>query len=398
MTKRTAVALLMCFVVSMTAGAQEPAQLVQHAAIPQSPHNLMAYLGPAKCQPATIDASLLLHKMPDVVGCMYEEKLAKIFRKFDDGIPKSRERFSNAPVGQIVEQTPDPASSLPSDKPITLTLSKGPDPQLPAAGPFQPPAAGSTAELPPPPNVPLVAVPEVVGFAVSDAQTAITIEGQLRAVSGGEESSPRQPGTVTRTEPPAHTQVEQGTIVTYWISSGPDVVPPAKKEPKNLPVSTTRQPPQVRVPLVEGMTLSQATFALNKAGLVPGKPSYEFSRDEPGFVSRQQPSFGAYVDRGAPVSLWLPSPWFSPMSVAAGLLVALTAGGVGLGYGYRRYRIARTRRLLQMKPSLAGDSETRFVLALQMDGPATTLRVRLEVGEVLFGAPLPIERQETNHA
>jgi len=393
MMERSAVALLMCFVVSMTTGAQELAQQAQHAPILQLPHSVVTYRGPAKCRPATIELMLRQHKMPDIVGCPYEEKLAISFREFDDGIPKPQKIFSNAPIGQIVGQAPDPAIRLPSDKPIILTLSKGPEPQQLSTGPSpQPPATGSTTELPQPPDVPIVAeVPEVVGLATSAAQKAITGR-RLRAVPGSEESSAMPRGTVTRTEPPAHTQVEQGATVTYWTSSG-----------------------QVRVPSVEGMPLSLATFVLRKAGLVPGKPSYEFSQAKPGFVSRQEPSADAQVNRGTLVSLWLPSDadnhvnpgppvspwppsaWFSPMSVVAALLVALTAVGVGFAYGYQRHRITRNRRLLHMKPSLASDSETRFILAMQMDGPATALRVRLEMGEVLFGEPLPIERQETNH-
>ena len=474
----TAVVVLLCFAAHPLARAQETAQSIHADALAQ--RELM------KCRPAVINRSLQQHVMPDVYRCTYDG-VVNSFRIFGGGVPQRKERFFDAPVGQIVDQAPlagqivgkvpELKSKLLPDKPIVLTVSRGLYSQtLPAASPAptssapkNPPAPATTTPAPVKGKKSIVAaphveVPYVVGWSESDAQNAIA-QRQLRAISRGDEPSPKQRGEVTRTLPHANVQVSRGSDVSYWMASGSNFVPwlgdrtidqaPAllattgfrlgvvtyrsspgtaglivEQDPQTntiaplgSPVAVTvntqsvksigdpqkkkhgspgsrgagtvsPQPVIVEVPSVLNMSLEQAISKLDRAGLTSGKVVHEFHLSPAGYVSRQDPLPGAIVERPAVVSLWVASAQASIMTLAAGLFVGLA--GIA-GWLWHRHLIEVTRRLLHIKPSLASASEMHVALAMQMDGPTVALRARLEMGEVRFEGPVPIERRETSH-
>ena len=589
----TVVVMLLCFAAPSLTTAQKSAHssaVAQHVPTQHLPPT--AYVRPTKCQPVTINISLQQHEMPDVTGCTYDE-VVNSFREFGGGMPKREERFSDAPVGQIVEQTPDLKSRLPQDKPIVLTVSKGLNPPPPPAAsmtlassalenlPIEVPlvprvvvpdvigssevdakssivqsqlraisrgdepslmprgkvtrtepqartpvhsdtdvdywvASGSNvvpdlsgqsieqsqmllaragfrpgavtyrsnpgiaglvldqdpraktiapldssvattvsrqpvgvtvpsvsaSEKPPieVPPVPRVEVPDVIGSSEADAQSSI-VQSQLRAISRGDEPSLMPRGKVTRTEPQARTPVHSDTDVDYWVASGSNVVPdlagqsveqsqtllaragfrpgvvtyrsspgiedlvldqdPRAKTiaPLDSSVATTvsRQPVGVTVPYVMDMPLKQAVSTLDEAGLASGRVVREFHLSRSGHVFRQDPRPGAIVEQPAAVSMWVSSALASIIALVAGLVVGLAGVAGWLWHMSRRRLIEVTRQMLRIKPSLASDNETRVTLAMPMDGPTTVLRARLEMGEVRFEGPVPIERRETSH-
>lgn len=453
----TVVVMLLCIAAPALTGAQNshPSAAAQHVSTQHLPPTITTYVRSTKCQPVTIDISLQQHEMPDVTGCTYDE-VVNSFREFGGGAPQREERFSGAPVGQIVEQVPDLKNRLPRDEPIVLTVSKGPQPPPPPPPP-PPPATNATSETSGtsgtsgtpassasenPPigvhSVPLVAVPDVIGSSESDAQNSMA-QSHLRAISQGHEPSLIPRGKVTRTEPQAPTPVHSDTGVDYWVASGSNVVPdlvgqsveqsqtllagagfrPGAVTYRNTPgiaglvlgqdprantvapldssvAMTVTQPVNVTVPSVMDMPLEQAMSTLGEAGLASGRVVREFHLSRNGRVFRQDPLPGAIVAKSAEVSMWVSSV-AAIVALVAGLSVGL-AGIAGWLWHMSRQRLIKvTQRMLRIKPSLASDNESQVTLAVPMAGPTTALRARLEMGEVRFEGPVPIERQETNH-
>jgi eukaryotic-like serine/threonine-protein kinase len=129
----------------------------------------------------------------------------------------------------------------------------------------------------------LVAVPDVSGLTGPEA-TAILDENGLEPREGDERASSEfEEGQVIETDPPAGQEVEEGSVVTYFTSTGPE---------------------QVAVPEVVGLAEDDARAALGEAGLEVGERSEETSEDvEEGAVIRSSPAVGAEVDVGTAVDL-----------------------------------------------------------------------------------------------
>jgi len=128
--------------------------------------------------------------------------------------------------GRVVDQTPDGNKEAPEGSTVTLTLSKGPVP------------------------VKETEVPNITGKTTDEAEallTAANLKGQAH-----EESNEAEAGTVFKQGKNTGEVVEEGTVIEYWVSTGPDTID---------------------VPNLTGKTKEQAIEALGD------KLSYTFSSD-----------------------------------------------------------------------------------------------------------------------
>lgn len=128
--------------------------------------------------------------------------------------------------GHVVDQTPDGNKEAPEGSTVTLTLSKGPVP------------------------VKETEVPNITGKTKEEAESmlaAAKLKGQAH-----EEANDAEAGTVFKQGKNTGEIVEEGTVVEYWVSTGPDTIV---------------------VPNLTGKTKEQAIEALGD------KLSYTFSSD-----------------------------------------------------------------------------------------------------------------------
>ncbi len=113
-----------------------------------------------------------------------------ITRKADDTIPQD----------QVMDQNPEPGSYPGGSTTITLTVSGGPN---------------------------MVTIPNVVGQDSDKACALLANQYHLVCGNQGPEASNLPAGQITRTDPPAGTQVAEHSTVNYWYSLGPTPTPTA---------------------------------------------------------------------------------------------------------------------------------------------------------------------------
>ena len=166
------------------------------------------------------------------------------------------EQSAATPQGQIMRQSPLGGSLVRGGSSIHVTLSKG------------------SADL---------KVPELTALTLTEAMHQLTGAGL-------------QVGVITRQ---AHPTVEEGQVISS--------IPPAGDKTKpgtsvNLEVSTGQE--QYKVPKVIGRGLTHAKKALESAGFVTGKVTYNFDEDRRGgIVLRQDPAADSRPAR-APRWIW----------------------------------------------------------------------------------------------
>lgn len=109
-----------------------------------------------------------------------------------------------------------------------------------------------------PPAPQTVAIPAVANMSETDARNQVIAAGLRLGESQPQESSVEQKDRVVSTNPPAGTVVDERSLVTLVIGSGPA---------------------SVNVPRLEGMTLAEAQAALEKAGLELGAQTQQQTSD-----------------------------------------------------------------------------------------------------------------------
>ena len=165
----------------------------------------------------------------------------------------------NAPVGQVIEQTPVAGVDLALGQPISLVVSSGPE---------------------------QIELPNLEDEPENDALAALNDLG-LRWNLRSENSNEIADGNVIRSEPPAGTLVLAGDIIVLYISSGPA---------------------NVRVPDVSGMTEDAARSTLEGQGFQMQVSQGTIETDEEandGRVAEQFPAADASVQPGAVVTVTL---------------------------------------------------------------------------------------------
>jgi eukaryotic-like serine/threonine-protein kinase len=135
-----------------------------------------------------------------------------------------------------------------------------------------------------PPAPQTVEVPPVAGLSENDARTQILAAGLRLGDPQRRESSVEQRGQVIDTNPPIGTQVDERTVVTLIVGSGPA---------------------SVNVPLLAGKTLQEAQALLEQAGLELGTQTQQETSDSRlvGRVIGSTPPAGSPVEGGSEVAL-----------------------------------------------------------------------------------------------
>jgi serine/threonine-protein kinase len=129
-------------------------------------------------------------------------------------------------------------------------------------------------------------VPSVVNLAEADAAAALTDAG-FNPVRQSEASDTVAEGLVTRTDPTAGTEAEDGSDVSYWVSAGPN---------------------SVTLPDLSGLTQDQARDQIEELGLTVGAITQADEPDQPeGRVLRSDPANGQAVTADQPVALIISS-------------------------------------------------------------------------------------------
>lgn len=123
-------------------------------------------------------------------------------------------------------------------------------------------------------------IPDLSNMTSEQAEKAITDAG-LKAQYAGNESSSATKDTVSRQDPAAGKEVDEGTTVKYWISTGPE---------------------SVSVPNVVGMSQSEAKSKIESAGLkIDIQPGGYSSQYDEGVVMTQDVTGKA--DKGTTVTV-----------------------------------------------------------------------------------------------
>ena len=190
-------------------------------------------------------------KVPDVVGKDYQAARTVLINA---GFDVEQERVtSDTPQGRVLREDPQPGTEVDKGSTITLTVSDGP---------------GTTV------------VPDVTNLTAARAQQTLEQQG-FRVQVQREPSDTIARGRATRTSPSGGQQIERGTRVTLFVSSGPA---------------------KVTVPNVTGQNEASASAELSNVGL-KADVTEEDSDRSPGTVLRQSPAQGTRVDKGATVTI-----------------------------------------------------------------------------------------------
>lgn len=199
-------------------------------------------------------------RVPLLVGWTREKAVAELHRfGFEPKVVLVR---SEGDPGRVVSETPS-GSRAPKGSAVTLEVAR-PSVPKPATAPVK-----------------TATVPNVFGYRVPGAQTALRQRGLVAAVAYV--PSDRPAGTVASQSPAAGTSVKQGSHVTVNVSKG--------------------RPPQT-VPDVVGDTQAQAVSQLRSAGFDASVvDSTTSDPDEDGVVLKQSPAGGTSARRGSTVTI-----------------------------------------------------------------------------------------------
>jgi eukaryotic-like serine/threonine-protein kinase len=180
---------------------------------------------------------------------------------------------------KILRQDPQPNTKADEGSTVSLTVSGGPG---------------------------QAAVPSVDGLTQSQARRKLEAAG-FKVTVAREASDSVPTGQVTRTAPPAGTQIDKGSTVTLFISSGPQ---------------------KVTVPSVVGQSQDSASAELANVGLKVQPVAQDSTTETPGNVLSQDPAAGSQVGRGATVTITVarqPQQVTVPNTVGQSQSSALTA-------------------------------------------------------------------------
>ncbi len=126
-------------------------------------------------------------------------------------------------------------------------------------------------------------IPSLDGMTADEAQAAIEKAGFV-AKFGGNESSDAKENTVSRQDPAAGGEADEGTTITYWISTGPEMT---------------------NVPNVIGDDQASAKKTLEDAGFTVSVQDGDYSdRYSEGMVMSQEPN-GGQLAEGETVTIYI---------------------------------------------------------------------------------------------
>jgi len=160
------------------------------------------------------------------------------------------------PAGNVADSTPTAGTSVPCGSSVDLVISDGPC---------------------------MVEVPVVVGLSETDANTALTAVGLIKGTVTHDYNDTIPAGNVMDSTPTAGTSVPCGSSVDLLISDGPCMVD---------------------VPVVVGLSETDANTALTAVGLIKGTVTHDYNDTIPaGNVADSTPTAGTSVPCGSSVDL-----------------------------------------------------------------------------------------------
>ena len=193
-------------------------------------------------------------KVPNVVGDDVEDATDTL-RAAGFEVEPTSQADRQAPAGRVLAQDPAGGTERPKGTTVKIVVSSG---------------------------KPKVVVPTVTGKDESAARDDI-VNARLTVRTLPEASSTVEEGKVIRSDPAGGTEVDEGTRVTIYVSSGPE---------------------QVDVPNVIGMTEEDATKVLKDAGFqVKTQTQTVTSEADDGRVVDQNPDSGTKADKGSVVTI-----------------------------------------------------------------------------------------------
>lgn len=240
-------------------------------------------------------------KVPNMVGQQYDAMTQKYGKTFQ--IVKGNTQYDNtAPSGQILSQTPTANTTVKKNAKISVVVSLGPK---------------------------QVVVPDVTNQAQSDAVAQLTTNGLQYAVKNINDDNVAK-GSVVKTDPVAGTQVNAGSSVTLYVSSGPAVT-------------------YVTVPNVEGMTQDAAKSALENAGLKLGSTTTQSSSSvASGSVISQDQKANAQVPQNTAVNLVISS---GVAQATVPNLIGMTTDGASNALKAQGLSLGNTTKVYSDQPS-----------------------------------------------
>jgi serine/threonine-protein kinase len=193
--------------------------------------------------------------VPNVTGMSYADAAVRL-KAAGLSADKGEQRYSSTiPSGGVLDQTPDPGSSVAKGASVLLDLSRGEQ---------------------------QVAVPRVTGLSRDQAQRLLEDAGlDVGEVTNATSDAPY--GQVLASTPPSGTQVSVPSPVNLSVSAGP---------------------PDVTVPDVVGQDYAQARVLLGQLGFVIGKVTTDTaSALPPNTVVSQSPAASSVAHAGATITL-----------------------------------------------------------------------------------------------
>ena len=193
--------------------------------------------------------------VPSFIGMPSETAQAKV--RSLELVPEVQEVASNKEEGLVVEQNPQANDQAAKGSKVTLSVSAGPN---------------------------TVDVPDVAGFSIDEATTAL--KNVNLSVAGTEQvnNTNVERGKVVETDPPSGQRVNVGSTVTLKVSSG-----------------------KVEVPDVVGMTRDEAASTLSDLGF-KNKTQYVESDKKEDTVLKQSIAKGRFADYGTQITLIVARP------------------------------------------------------------------------------------------
>jgi eukaryotic-like serine/threonine-protein kinase len=190
--------------------------------------------------------------VPKVTGLSLSDARERLDRAGFEQVDVERER-SRQDVDTVLRQDPDPGEAAPKTEAVTLVVSSGP-------GKVRVPSVRNTR----------------LQLAIRELE-----KQDLRVTADQQPSSSVKKGFAIGTSPREGTEVDRGSRVRLFVSSGPE---------------------QVTVPDVTGLTREAAETRLTREGLDPVVEMQESDQPEDEVIA-QDPGEGAKVDAGARVTI-----------------------------------------------------------------------------------------------
>jgi serine/threonine-protein kinase len=193
--------------------------------------------------------------VPDVVGQDEAAARAALERAGFTNVTVTSRADNDAPAGRVLEQTPRANDQAAKDAPVTLIVSSGRE---------------------------KVVVPDVRGRDLAEAANLLG-QQDFQTTTRSQASDSVAEGKVITTDPPPGQQADRNSLVTIFVSTGPETA---------------------SVPDVEGQTQAQATADLQRAGFGVDVRSEPAQNDnDVGKVISQDPGPNDTASKGSTVTI-----------------------------------------------------------------------------------------------